>query len=77
MGTADELTYQDGLRAQIEAVRIKSKYRGQGIGSKVFAYAINRAKEKRCHWVQLTSDKRDPMLSGSTNRLALYLRMKE
>jgi GNAT superfamily N-acetyltransferase len=52
------LTYQGGLRAQIEAVRTNSKYRGQGIGTKVFEYAINRAKEKGCHLVQLTSDKR-------------------
>jgi GNAT superfamily N-acetyltransferase len=54
------LTYQGGLRAQIEAVRTHSKYRGQGIGSKVFEYAINRAKEKGCHLIQLTSDKKRP-----------------
>lgn len=54
------LTYQGGMRAQIEAVRTKSTYRGQGIGKQVFAYAIERAKEKGCHLVQLTSDKRRP-----------------
>jgi GNAT superfamily N-acetyltransferase len=54
------LTYQGGLRAQIEAVRTHSKYRGQGIGKKVFEYAINRAKEKGCHLIQLTSDKKRP-----------------
>ncbi len=54
------LTYQGGLRAQIEAVRTKSKFRGQGIGKKVFEYAINRAKEKGCHLIQLTSDKKRP-----------------
>jgi GNAT superfamily N-acetyltransferase len=54
------LTYQGGLRAQIEAVRTHSKYRGQGIGKQVFAYAINRAKEKGCHMIQLTSDKQRP-----------------
>ena len=54
------LTYQGGLRAQIEAVRTKSTHRGQGIGAKVFAYAINRAKEKGCHLIQLTTDKRRP-----------------
>ncbi|MBB6126847.1 GNAT family N-acetyltransferase [Mucilaginibacter lappiensis] len=52
------LTYEGGLRAQIEAVRTHSKYRGQGIGTRVFEYAINRAKEKGCHLVQLTSDKK-------------------
>jgi GNAT superfamily N-acetyltransferase len=54
------LTYQGGMRAQIEAVRTKSTYRGQGIGTKVFEYAINRAKEKNCHLLQLTTDKRRP-----------------
>jgi ribosomal protein S18 acetylase RimI-like enzyme len=54
------LTHQGGLRAQIEAVRTHSKFRGQGIGSKMFAYAINRAKEKGCVMVQLTTDKQRP-----------------
>lgn len=54
------LTYQGGLRAQVEAVRTNSTYRGQGIGTKVFDYIINRAKEKGCHLLQLTSDKRRP-----------------
>lgn len=52
------LTYQGGLRMQVEAVRTSSKYRGRGIGSKMFAYILNRAKEKGCHMVQLTSDKK-------------------
>ncbi len=54
------LTYQGGIRAQIEAVRTSSAHRGKGIGTAVFTYAINRAKEKGCHLVQLTSDKRRP-----------------
>jgi GNAT superfamily N-acetyltransferase len=54
------LTYQGGIRAQIEAVRTHSNYRGRGIGSKVFEYAINRAKERNCHLLQLTSDKKRP-----------------
>lgn len=54
------LTYEGGLRAQIEAVRTSSKHRGRGIGTKVFEYAINRAKEKGCHLIQLTSDKKRP-----------------
>jgi ribosomal protein S18 acetylase RimI-like enzyme len=52
------LTYQGGLRAQIEAVRTNSKFRRQGIGTRVFEYAINRAKERGCHLIQLTSDKK-------------------
>lgn len=54
------LTHLGGLRAQIEAVRINSKYRGQGIGSKIFEYIIARAKQKGCNMVQLTSDKKRP-----------------
>jgi ribosomal protein S18 acetylase RimI-like enzyme len=52
------LNFEGALRAQIEAVRTHSKYRGQGIGTQVLTYAINRAKEKGCHLIQLTSDKR-------------------
>ncbi|MBW8687237.1 GNAT family N-acetyltransferase [Chitinophaga rhizophila] len=54
------LTHQGGLRAQIEAVRTKSDYRGKGIGKKIFEYVINRAKEKGCILLQLTSDKQRP-----------------
>ena len=54
------LTYQGGIRAQIEAVRIRSDQRGQGIGETLFKWAINRAKEKGAHLLQLTSDKKRP-----------------
>ncbi|MDA6069344.1 GNAT family N-acetyltransferase [Flavobacterium sp. AC] len=52
------LNFEGTLRAQIEAVRTHSDYRGQGIGTNVLNYAINRAKEKGCQMIQLTSDKR-------------------
>lgn len=54
------LTHQGGLRAQIEAVRVSSAQRGKGIGAKMFSYAIDRAKEKGCYVVQLTTDKKRP-----------------
>lgn len=54
------LTYQGGLRAQVEAVRTSSRHRGQGIGGAVFDYIIERAGQKGCHLVQLTSDKKRP-----------------
>ncbi len=54
------LTYQGGMRAQIEAVRVNSKYRGQGIGKIAFEYAIERAKNKGAHVLQLTTDKKRP-----------------
>ncbi|TMU57693.1 GNAT family N-acetyltransferase [Flagellimonas algicola] len=54
------LTYQGGIRAQIEAVRVHHNYRGKGIGKKLFRWAIERAKEKGAHVVQLTTDKKRP-----------------
>lgn len=54
------LTYQGGIRAQIEAVRIKKDYRGKGLGKKMFEWAIQRSKEQKAHVLQLTSDKKRP-----------------
>jgi ribosomal protein S18 acetylase RimI-like enzyme len=54
------LTHHGGLRAQIEAVRTNSNYRGKGIGKSVIDYAIKRAKEKGCIVLQLTTDKQRP-----------------
>lgn len=54
------LTYQGGVRAQIEAVRVHKDYRNKGIGKLLFNWAIERAKEKGAHVVQLTTDKKRP-----------------
>ncbi|MCK0133635.1 GNAT family N-acetyltransferase [Arenibacter sp. S6351L] len=54
------LTYRGGVRAQIEAVRIRKDQRGTGIGTKMFKWAINRAKERNAHILQLTTDKKRP-----------------
>lgn len=54
------LTYQGGIRAQIEAVRIKKDQRGLGLGKKMFEWAIQRAKENNAHVLQLTTDKKRP-----------------
>jgi len=51
------LTYKGSWRCLIEGVRIKKVYRGKGLGTQFFEWAIERAKEKECHIVQLTSDK--------------------
>ncbi len=54
------LTYRGGIRAQIEAVRIRKDVRGLGLGKKMFEWAIERAKERKAHLIQLTSDKKRP-----------------
>ena len=54
------MTYRGGIRAQIEAVRIRKDKRGLGIGKIMFEWAINRAKEQNAHLLQLTTDKKRP-----------------
>lgn len=54
------LTYQGGIRAQIEAVRIREEERGKGTGQKMIEWAIDRAKQRGAHLVQLTTDKARP-----------------
>jgi GNAT superfamily N-acetyltransferase len=52
------LTYQGGKRALIEGVRTDKSVRGQGVGKAMLEWAIHKAKEKGCHVVQLTTDKK-------------------
>lgn len=54
------LTYRGGIRAQIEAVRIREDVRGEGIGKQMIDWAIERSKERGAHVVQLTTDKQRP-----------------
>ncbi|MBN8821400.1 MULTISPECIES: GNAT family N-acetyltransferase [unclassified Spirosoma] len=54
------LTYRGGIRAQIEAVRIRDDVRGEGIGQKMIEWAIQRARERKAHVIQLTTDKQRP-----------------
>lgn len=54
------LTYQGGLRAQIEGVRIHKDYQGRGLGKQLFKHLISRAEENHCHLVQLTTDSQRP-----------------
>ena len=48
------------LRGQIEAVRVASGQRGNGLGRRMIERAIEVAREQGCGLVQLTSDKRRP-----------------
>ncbi|MCM4152422.1 N-acetyltransferase [Arenibacter sp. N53] len=54
------LTYRGGVRGQIEGVRIRMDQRGSGLGTKMFEWAIKRAKERNAHLLQLTTDKKRP-----------------
>ena len=54
------LTYQGSWRALIEGVRIDKSHRAGGLGSMLILEAIDRAKQKNCRLVQLTSDKARP-----------------
>ena len=47
-------------RAQIEGVRVDSRYRGQKVGEALFFEAIRRAENEGCGLVQLTTDKQRP-----------------
>jgi ribosomal protein S18 acetylase RimI-like enzyme len=63
------LTYQGGIRAQIEAVRINKAHRNSGLGTKMFEWAIARAKERKAHVLQLTTDKKRPEALKFYNKL--------
>lgn len=54
------LTHQGSWRMTIEGVRTCSSVRGQGVGSKLIRYGIERAKASGCRMVQLTTDKQRP-----------------
>ncbi len=54
------ITHQGGWRGQIEGVRVASSCRSLGIGRLMFEHAIERAKQRNCRMVQLTTDKTRP-----------------
>ena len=49
------LSYQGSKRCTVESVRVDSLLRGKGIGREMMLWAIDRAKEKGCISMQLTS----------------------
>ncbi|WP_424536586.1 GNAT family N-acetyltransferase [Sphaerisporangium viridialbum] len=51
------LSRRGGERALIEAVRVGASMRGQGLGRAMMRWAIDRARERGCRMVQLSSDK--------------------
>jgi len=59
-----QLTFIPGLsrggawRMTVEAVRVRADRRGGGRGKELMAYAVDRARDRGCTIVQLTTDKR-------------------
>ncbi len=51
------LTFQGGIAAHFEGVRIRKEYQNHGYGTRMFQWAIERAKDRGCHRVQLMTDK--------------------
>jgi GNAT superfamily N-acetyltransferase len=51
------LSFQGGLRAQVESVRVDKRFQNQGIGSAMMQWSIERAKQRGAHVVQLTTHK--------------------
>lgn len=54
------MTYQGGIRAHIEGVRVDDAHRSRQIGRRLFEWAIAEARRHGCHMVQLTADKTRP-----------------
>jgi GNAT superfamily N-acetyltransferase len=51
------VSFQGGLRAQIESVRVDKRFQSQGIGSEMMKWAMERARRRGAHAVQLTTHK--------------------
>jgi GNAT superfamily N-acetyltransferase len=61
-----QITYLPGLmrrgmwRGMIEVVHVADGQRGQGIGSEMMHWALDRCRDRGCGMVQLTSNKKRP-----------------
>lgn len=51
------LSFQGGLRAQVESVRVDKQFQSQGIGGAMMQWSMQRAKQRGAHVVQLTTHK--------------------
>lgn len=49
------LSFQGGLRAQVESVRVDGSQRGRGLGSEMMQWTIERARARGAHVIQLTT----------------------
>ena len=51
------VSFQGGLRAQVESVRVDKRFQSQGIGSEMMKWTIERARQRGALVVQLTTHK--------------------
>ena len=51
------VSFQGGLRAQVESVRVDTLFQSQGIGSEMMKWAMERARQRGAHVIQLTTHK--------------------
>ena len=51
------LSRRGAMRGQIESVRVAESFRGNGYGTLMMEWAIEKCREHGCSLVQLTSDK--------------------
>lgn len=77
------ISFQGGKRCTVESVRVAEEYRGKGIGREMMLWAIERAKEKGCISLQLTTnnDRKDAHrfyanLGYSSSHLGMKLKFK-
>ncbi len=49
------ISYQGGLRSQVESVRVDKRFQSQGIGSQMMKWTIERARQRGAHIMQLTT----------------------
>ena len=50
------ISFRGRPRAQIESVRVAAQERGHGYGEALFTWAIDEAKRRNCHLLQLTTN---------------------
>ncbi len=63
------IAFRGSWRLQIESVRIAAALRGEGLGAAMIGWAIERARERNCGMVQLTSQLNRPQAHRFYERL--------
>jgi GNAT superfamily N-acetyltransferase len=51
------LARRGALRAQVEAVRVRADYQGNGLGAAIMTWVIDESRRRGCALIQLSSDK--------------------